>query len=112
MQLLIKFTENFDQLCIALNYTNNIKELLDVILLNFEKIYQLYTNKNEEYKNKIKKGENIKKPIINITDLALPDRKDCMQTIYDLYCSIITIEKNQSNEHCIKTFFVPIEITI
>jgi len=101
MQLLINTSENFDQLCIALTYNNNVQELLDVILFNFEKIFQLYTNKNEEYKNKIKIGENVKIPIINISDLVIPDRKDCMQTVYDLYCSIITLEKNKTNEHFI-----------
>ena len=101
MQLLIKITENFDQLGIALTYTKNVQELLDVICLNFEKIFQLYTNKNEDYKIKTKNREKIKKPIINILELAIPDRKDCMQTIYDLYCSIITIESNHSKEHFI-----------
>jgi len=101
MQLLIKITENFDQLGIALTYTKNVQELLDVICLNFEKIFQLYTNKNEEYKKKIKNGENIKKPIINLSEIATPDRKDCMQDIYDLYCSIITIERNHTKDHFI-----------
>ena len=61
MQLLIKITENFDQLGIALTYTKNVQELLDVICLNFEKIFQLYTNKNEDYKIKKKKWGKHKK---------------------------------------------------
>jgi len=101
MQLLINSTENFDQLYVALTYNINVQELLDMVLYNFEKIFQLYTNKNEEYKNKMKIGENIKKPIINISDLVIPDRKDFMQVIYDLYYSLITIGKNKSNEHFI-----------
>ena len=100
-QLLIDFTENFDQLTIALSYNKNVQELLDKILLNFEKIFHLYTIEIEEYNIKIKNGEYIKKPIINISELALPDRKDCMQKICDLYCSIITIEKNYTKEHFI-----------
>ena len=101
MQLLINSSENFNQLCVALTYNNNVQELLDVICLNFEKIFQLYTNKNEEYKLKIKNRENIKKPIINISELVTPDRKDCMQSIYDLYCSTITIQRNHTKENFI-----------
>ena len=100
-QLLIDFTENFNQLTIALSYNKNVQELLDKILLNFDKIFQLYTIQNEEYNIKIKNGEYIKKPIINISELALPDRKDCMQKICDLYCSIIIIERNYTKEHFI-----------
>jgi hypothetical protein len=100
-QLLIDFSENFNQLTIALSYSKNIQELLDKILLNFEQIFQLYTIQKEEYKIKIKNGEYIKKPIINISELALPDRNDCIQKICDLYCSIITIEKNYTKEHFI-----------
>ena len=100
-QLLIDFTVNFNQLTIALSYNKNVQELLDKILLNFDKIFQLYTIQNEEYNIKIKNGEYIKKPIINISELALPDRKDCMQKICDLYCSIIIIERNYTKEHFI-----------
>ena len=60
MNLLIKSTDNFDQLEIALTYTKNVQDLLYVIFQNFKKIFQLYTNKNEEYNKKIKNGENIK----------------------------------------------------
>ena len=107
-QILIDFVEDFNQLTIALRYNKNVQELLDMILLNFEKIFVLYTNKNEEYKKKIKNRENLTKPIINISELALPDRNDCIQTIYDLYCSIITIEKNYTKEdfvHFSSSFF-------
>jgi len=100
-QILIDLAENFNQLTIALSYSKNVQELLDKILLNFEQIFQLYKIQNEEYNIKIKNGEYIKKPIINISELAFPDRKDCIQKICDLYCSIIIIEKNYTKENFI-----------
>ena len=48
IQLLINHTQDFNHLCIALTYIKNIQELLSIILSNFEKIFQLYNNKNEE----------------------------------------------------------------
>ena len=101
IQLLINNIQDFNQLCIALTYSKNVQELLSVILLNFEKIFQLYYNKKEEYKKKTKYDQSIKKPIINISEFASPDRKDCMQKIYDLYCSLIMIEKNYTKENFI-----------
>ena len=101
IQLLINNIQDFNQLCIALTYSKNVQELLSVILLNFEKIFQLYYNKKEKYKKKTKYDQSIKKPIINISEFASPDRKDCMQKIYDLYCSLIMIEKNYTKENFI-----------
>ena len=75
--------------------------MLEVILRNFKKIFQFFTNKNEEYKKIIKNGENIKNPVINIIEFAKPDRKDCFQTIYDLYCSIIDAEVTHAKEYFI-----------
>ena len=105
IQLLIDFAEDFNELNIALRYNKNIQELLDIILLNFVKIFQLYLIQNEEYKKKINNGENIKKPIINIMELVLPDRNDFIQNIYDLYCSIITIQRSQTKDNFI--YFSP-----
>ena len=101
IQLLIKFAANFNQLLIALSYIKNVPDLLDVILLNFEKIYQLFNNQFEDYKIKLRNGETVKKPIIKILDLAMPNRKDSIQNIYDFLCSIINIEKKYTKEHFI-----------
>ena len=49
----------------------------------------------------MKYEQSSKKPIINISELVSPDRNDCMQKIYDLYCSIIRIEKIYTNENFI-----------
>ena len=101
---LIKISQNYEQIIAALSYNNNMQNLLDLILLNIDKIYDIIQNALESYKNNNNEGLE---PTIDIESLATPSKKDNLKPISELYNVIILYESERT--HFIKfkqTIFV------
>ena len=85
---------DFNQVSIALSYTNNIFELLQIIENNFKKIVELY--KKEEPKNK---GKN--KISINLDKLGIPNPNDNLEEISKLYINLLKVQYDSVNKRFI-----------
>ena len=90
---LLKIAVNFSQMKNSLKYTKNLNLLLNVIIDNYEKLYQLYKSEEVIYKNNYKNGIPSEYPRIDVEEIVIPDKDDNMKEIGNLYKSLIAIQQ-------------------
>ena len=100
MQNVIDASSNFNELSKGLTYNNDILELLELIISNFEKINFLYKlNENENLKNESK--ETIK-PRIDLEEISNPKLEDNIKEISNKYICLLELQKEKTKKIFIK----------
>ena len=79
---LINISQNFDELSKSLKYCNDVLNLIEIILINFDKL------------NTICKKDSKK---IDISKICKPKKDDDLQQIIDLYLYLYTLQKENGN---------------